>query len=259
MGADDDDKYYTERVGRWIRESIAAVNDQAFWLQLHAQHDSRATISHATRAEQKNNSMVNLVAHIVPSVIDHMEALLDEDLAACWLVALKHTPEDAHSDLLQEIVCTCGGVVCNLIRRVQLPCQEFPRLFVWLTTVAQGQQSDFITDVCGHLCELMRSAPDTVDNFTSKVWTWFHAELQHCAETGVVPYNLHALMADVADAWVVDVQYAEGCNGVLKKVVTRDPCTLHKSSMDLHTHHHEAPAWLNFARKEQVYGSLITH
>ena len=83
--------------------------------------------------------------------------------------------------------------------------------------------NDFIADVCGLLCEKMRSAPGTVDSFTFKVWTWFHAELQHCAETGVVPYNLHAIMADVNDAWVVDSQYVEGCNGVLKKIVTHAP------------------------------------
>ena len=152
-----------------------------------------------------------------------MEALLNEDMEACWQVALKYTPEAAHSDILLDIMCNCSSVMCNFIRRVQLPCQEFPRLLAWLTSVAQGQQNDFIADVCRLLCEKMLSAPATVDNFTFKVWTWFHADLQDCAETGVVPYNLHAFIADANDVWLVDSQYVEGCNGVLKKVVTVAP------------------------------------
>ena len=214
-GAYDDDIEYTEKVGRWIRESIDAVNDQAFWAQLHVQHFSRAPIAHATRAVQKSNSMLNLVSHIVPSVIEHMEALLNEDMESCWQVALKYTPEAAHSDILLDIMCNCGSVMCNFIRRFQLPCQEFPRLLAWLTSVAQGQQNDFIADVCRLLCEKLRSAPVTVDNFTFKVWTWFHADLQDCAENGVVPYKLHSFIADVNDVWLVDSQYVEGCNGVL--------------------------------------------
>ena len=59
-GAHEDDIDYTEKVGRWIREPIQAVNDQVFWAQLHVQHFSRAPIAHATRAVQQNHSMLNL-------------------------------------------------------------------------------------------------------------------------------------------------------------------------------------------------------
>ena len=221
-GMYDDEIDYTEKVGRWIRDSIEAVNDQTFWAQLHVEHYSRAPIAHAVRAVQANNSMLNLVSHVVPSVIAHMEALLNEDMAVCWQVALRHTPEVAHNDLLAYIVSNIGSVVCNFIRRVQQPCRAFPRLLSWLTSVAQGQQNDFIAEVCGKLCERM-SAHDAVDNFTFKVWTWFHTELQVCAETGVVPFNLHAFMDDVNGVWVVDSQYVEGCNGVLKKIVVQAP------------------------------------
>ena len=62
-----------------------------------------------------------------------MEALLNEDMEACWQVALKYTPEAAHSDILLDIICDCSSVMCNSIRRVQLPCQEFPHLLAWLT------------------------------------------------------------------------------------------------------------------------------
>ena len=221
-GMYDDEIDYTEKVGRWIRDSIEAVNDHTFWAQLHVEHYSRAPIAHAVRAVQANNSMLNLVSHVVPSAIAHMEALLNEDMAVCWQVALRHTPEVAHNDLLAYIVSNIGSVVCNFIRRVQQPCRAFPRLLSWLTSVAQGQHNDFIAEVCGKLCERM-SAHDAVDNFTFKVWTWFHTELHVCAETGVVPFNLHAFMDDLNGVWVVDSQYVEGCNGVLKKIVDQAP------------------------------------
>ena len=222
-GVYDDELDYKEKVGRWIRESIDAVNDQAFWAQLHVEHYSRAPIAHAVRAVQTNNSMLHLVSHVVPSVMAHIDALLNDDMAVCWRTALHYTPEDSHHDILADIVCNIGTVTCNFIRRVRQPCDEFPRLFSWLTIVPQGKQNDFIAEVCGRLCEQMRLAQNAPDQFTLKVWTWFQTELRACAETGVVPFDLHAFIADVNGVWVVDSQYVEGCNGTLKKVVTHAP------------------------------------
>ena len=90
-GADDEDDDYRDKIGRWIRESIATVHDERFWAQLHVQHHSRAPIAHAMRAVQKDNSMLNLVSHVVPEVLAHMDQLLANDVAPCWLAALSHT------------------------------------------------------------------------------------------------------------------------------------------------------------------------
>ena len=223
-GADlDDDDNYGEKIGRWIRESIAAVNDERFWAQLHVQHYSREPIAHAMRAVQKNNSMLNLVAHVVPEVLANTDALIGDDMAQCWVAALKYTPDDAHNDLMREIMCACCSSLANFIRRVQLPCESFPRLLVWLVCVDQGVHSDFIGDVCKLLCGMMDSAPGTVDNFTLKVWSWFSTEFRSSATDCVVPHNLHTFIADLSASWVVDSQYVEGCNGVLKKIVTTAP------------------------------------
>ena len=174
-GLDEDDIDYGEKVGRWIRESITAVNDQAFWAQLHVQHYSRGPIAQATRAVQKNNSMLHLVAYVVPSVMDSMDELLGETMVSCWLAALEHTPEDAHSDILLDIVTNCVSVVCNFIRWVERPCTDFPRLLVWLTSVEQGIRNDFIADICRRLSEIMRAAPHTMDELTVKFWAWLQS------------------------------------------------------------------------------------
>ena len=166
------------------------------------------TAAHISRGApsqfKQKKTILNPVAHVVPATSERPDALLGEGLAACWVHALDHTPEDAHSDLLQQVVCACIVVVCNSVRRVQMLCSDFPRLLAWLTSVEQGIHIDFIGDICSSLCERMRSAPGTLDTLTTKVWTLLRDDLQHCAESCVVPAGLHAFIADLNSMWVVD-------------------------------------------------------
>ena len=63
----------------------------------------------------------------------------------------------------------------------------------------------------------------TIDNFTAKVWIMFKDDFECCARTSTVPANLHTFISDLNSQWVVDSQYVEGVNGVLKRIVTQCP------------------------------------
>ena len=217
-----DDETYADTLGRWVRESLATTTDMRWWAELYSRHFSREPIAHALNCIQADNSMYSLVCNTAPLIKDELDALMTTNGAGTWLdIALDILPAEQHSDFIRQAACSCSGVGADFHRRIHLPCGALPRTLVWIVSVQQGEQSDFIQSLAQEVVALARDGK--AEQFTGKLFCLFHNEFHDCAGSGITPLPLYTFMADLSAEWIVDSQRVEGTNGDLKKQMKAAP------------------------------------
>ena len=112
-------------------------------------------------------------------------------------------------------------MVCDYARRIRSPCRRFPLLLFWL-----------IKSPCDAICndraacarDLLRCSDDTIsDAGTCKFRDIFRNELQAASVTGLLDERLFTLVTDIECMWPSDTQVIEGCNSILRRIVTLSP------------------------------------
>ena len=238
------DESYAETLGRWIRESLATTTDMRWWAELYSRHFSRVPIAHAINCIQRDNTMYSLVCTTVPTIKDELDALMG-DGASTWLdAALALLPEGTHSDFIRQAACACTSVGADFHRRIYLPCGALPRTLVWMVSVQQGEQNNFIQMIAQEVVMLARDGK--ADPFTGKLFCLFHNDFNECARSGITQRPLYMFLVDLSAEWIVDSQRVEGVNGILNK--TSGKRTKHFIEIVVGTDAHQGNASTQAAR-----------
>ena len=215
---------YSEKMSRWLRESLLSIQDINFWRSLHVSRISRSPLFHAQcwleagGSSEKHCKMPELVVTRCALIEREFEALLlPETLHTHWqpLLDLLDGPGEAQ----QEVVNGWMGhaafhvlqMAANWHRRITRIVQVFPSKLLWLICEEPHVPSEARKLVCAEIL----SANDGV---ASKVAHIFGDTLVEGAQCGCIDPLLYDFVMEIAACWKPDVQEIEGTNNVVQHI-----------------------------------------
>ena len=246
--------------GRWITNATASIFDDYFWAELHLQHKARRPIASFLHAVQKDGSMYNVVTDLADSIRSKFEGMLLPSAISdpqLWAPMLALVPEQEHEHWLSRAFAETIAVEGQFIRRILMPCNEFPRRSLWLIAgdpQKGGMESERLQgtraihqilppwhnmlfqclgpraqpkdiqkrrEVAADMLAMVREDGDACAGAaafaTSKWATVFKSDLEVVAMTGTCPPMLYDFFSDLSSGWLAHTQYIEGVNGIIKK------------------------------------------
>ena len=133
---DEDEETYQEKHGRWLRETLQALNGNAFWLCVSIAHTSRQPVIHFEHWLQSKPErlMVELVCGKADMIWDEWNQMLwDLEMWPHLLDPSSYEdPEAEQPDWLGEVVGCSLEIATDYFLRVLGPCRAYPRLILWL-------------------------------------------------------------------------------------------------------------------------------
>ena len=234
----DDEGDYSEKVGRWISQTLVNVRDCAFWATMTLQHIAREPIMHAlasiqktlgghnTTAEGKDIPIVRLVGQTTPAVLTELEALLSSADCA-WQEALDYVADELQqSETLSDCVHLAVSYAADWERRFGIPGRHYPRrltMYVWSQC---NVTCSIRKTICKELLLALRGKgmASEIDSEMFKIAKTFKADIEYGTQTGGCgTKRFFAFVWDLALQWPVSTQVVEGTNSVLKLMVKRSP------------------------------------
>eukprot|EP00959_Pyramimonas_sp_CCMP1952_P281225 5878945-Pyramimonas_sp.AAC.1 len=214
----------TEKVGRWIKLTTAALGDMRFWQDVHIKYISRSPVIRLHHWLMKGDGeegsefpMLDLVYFKVGQI-----ALLFDDMFTTegmryyWGPLLDVVPDTDHLPcVLAEAVIHCLEVSANFHRRFVTMVRRFPHAFLWLvfsepTTMCTNRQ------LCA--ADLLDADPNVLDDASLKLRALFNSELEAARNTGYLDDALYRLLVEVALAWCTNTRELEGMNNTVKSI-----------------------------------------
>lgn len=208
---DVDSAVYRKVMGRWRRESVAAIQTKSFWIVLVIAHETKQPVDHFIRwvmsAEGAKNDDGELISHshssgkLPPLLFGKLDAffaefsdsVLNAD-APQWellkqLVQTEKTQKKRH-EWVALLVCTALEAASELHRRVAAYFSEFPARLVWMVFSEPNEPCD----VRRATADYFLTCHDLDEGFSKKLLSLYYEDFQLCKETGTICVALHSLL-----------------------------------------------------------------
>ena len=213
---DVDSAVYRQVMGRWRRESIAAVRSNDFWIVLSIANTTKRPIDHFMRwlmstsdvkSDTDDMECVTAVSASAGKLAPLLFGKLDSFLAefsdhildaegAHWnvfraLVASGRS-EQSESDWVACLVGTALEIAAELHRRVEAYFSEFPGRLAWMIF----QPPDEPCEARRTTASYFLACHDLDKGFSAKLRSRYLEDFKDCAKTGTISCHVHNLLSD---------------------------------------------------------------
>ena len=219
---EDDLESFSERMGRWTRETLADVHDAGFWVDMVISITSRGPIAHMQnwlQDKRMEGKMFELVWTKGTEIASEFDRLLDANaLHTVWMPQLDDLlcDEDQVTDFVTRAVTQTLEMCVDYQRRILSKLRQFPCLLLWLVWKEHNCRCEERMRLCNDL--LTQSEQEIGDATTLKLRRVFRAEIEVAARTGLLHQGLFNLLKHLGRLWLTDTQAIEGTNNVVKHI-----------------------------------------
>ena len=232
--ATEEREAYVEKLSRWARESLEAMEDKVWWTVLRVSCRARSYLDHflhwlkkhGRRPSDMQMTSVQALAKLCWYKAKEFAASFDSQLnAAYWADVL--TGEEDDEQTIEECMGMQNIAVVHLLNaaseydvRVLRPLNRFPAKMMLLAVTAPGQACETRKRISK---EMLDADVATMELNTLKIRILFEEELRSASQNGLLDPSLFAVMWWVCRKWMADTQAVEGLNNALKAMITRAP------------------------------------
>lgn len=213
---DVDSAVYRQVMGRWRKESIAAIRSNDFWIVLSLANITKQPIDHFMRwlmstsdVESDKDDMECVTAvsasagKLAPLLFGKLDSflsefsdyILDAD-GAHWklfkaLVTSGHS-EQSENDWVACLVGTALEIAAELHRRVEAYFSEFPGRLAWIIFQPPDEPCEARKSIAAYFLV----CPSLDEGFSAKLRSMYLEDFNDCAKTGTISCRVHNLLSD---------------------------------------------------------------
>eukprot|EP00959_Pyramimonas_sp_CCMP1952_P452376 9466477-Pyramimonas_sp.AAC.1 len=216
-------KDYSERLGRWARDAIRAIQNPLFFIMMRVASRARAPLDafvHSlkkTRPDNEPGNMARMVWGKAQNLYEQMLALLDLNE---WQDLLEEVPLAHRLRVEQCISCLVMQISSDFERRVIKVIKGFPFKIFLLVKAPVSEPCSLRRDLCREIIDTPSiNLPTTI----AKMKTLFHGVLCACSRSGLLSPRLRAPIYALACQWKGHTFEIEGMNKIVQHCCSQAP------------------------------------